>query len=232
MNKKRLVLAVGVVAAAILTVQSITASNMGFKLNYGLVKATDAVPGGTSLTGRQLVALPDNRQSGLNNAKNWIDDVGLAATQRVERYRSSTDLFEFYTGRVLAGQTNFPLAAGEGYRIRMNTTTNYIIVGSDDPALPYQLAKAGDAVAAGGTSLTGRQLYAYNYHQTAANAKNLIDEIGLANVQRIERYLTTTDLFAFYTGRVLAGQTNFTLTPGEAYRIRMNTSVSYTPSHY
>ena len=232
MNKKKLVLAVGVVAAAILTVQSITASNMGFKLNYTLVKAGDAVTGGTSLSGRQLIALPDNRQSGLNNAKNMIDDIGLAATQRVERYRASTDLFEFYTGRVLAGQTNFALAAGEGYRVRMNSTVNYIMVGSDDPAAIYTLAKAGDAVPAGGTSLTGRQLYAYNYHQTAVNAKNLLDEIGLANTQRVERYLTTTDLFAFYTGRVLAGQTNFTLTPGEAYRIRMNTTVAYTPSHY
>ena len=232
MNKKRLVLAVGVVAAAILTVQSITASNMGFKLNYTLVKAGDAVTGGTSLTGRQLIALPDNRQSGLNNAKNLIDDVGLAATQRVERYRVSTDQFEFYTGRVLAGQTNFPLVAGEGYRIRMNTTTNYIIVGSDDPAIAYNLLKAGDLSPQGGNSLTGRQVYSYNFHQTAVNAKNLLDEIGLANVQRIERYLTTTDQFAFYTGRVLAGQTNFTLIPGESYRIRMNTTVAYTPSHY
>jgi len=233
MNKKRLVLTVGIVAAAILTVQSITASNMGFKLNYSLLKATDAAPGGgTSLTGRQIIALPDNRQTGLGNAKNLLDDIGLAATQRVERYRTQTDLYEGYTGRVGAGQVNFALSAGEGYRVRMNTTTGYIIVGSDDPAIAYTFLKATDPAPGGGTSLTGRNVYAYNYHQTAVTAKQLLDEIGLASVQRIERYRTQTDLFEGYTGRVGAGQVNFALTPGEAYRIRMNSTAVYTPSHY
>jgi hypothetical protein len=63
-------------------------------------------------------------------------------------------------------------------------------------------------------------------------AKQLLDEIGLASVQRIERYRTQNDQFEFYTGRVLVGQTNFALTPGEAYRIRMNTTVNFVPSHY
>jgi len=225
MDKRKVVLAVGLGVAALLTVQTITASNMGFKLNYELVAA------GTkgSLTGRQLVALPDNRQSGMNNAKAWIDDIGLAATQRLERYKITTDTYEFYSGRTLAsGQVNFALTPGEGYRVRMNTTTNYIVVGSDNPATPYSLFKTGDS-----GSLSGRNMFAYNYHQTAINAKALIDEIGLANVQRIERYKTTTDTYDFYSGRTLAsGQVNFTLTPGEAYRIRMNTTVAFTPSHY
>jgi hypothetical protein len=226
-------LTVGIVAAAILTVQSITASNMGFKLNYQLLKQGDAAPGGgTSGTGRQLIALPDNRQTGLNTAKNLIDDVGLAQTQRVERYRTQNDQFEFYTGRVLVGQTNFALTAGEGYRVRMNTTVNYIIVGSDDPAISYTFLKQGDPAPGGGVSATGRNIFAYNYHQTSVTAKQLLDEIGLASVQRIERYRTQNDQFEFYTGRVLVGQTNFALTPGEAYRIRMNTTVNFVPSHY
>ena len=229
MDKKRLVLTVGVVAATILAVQSITASNMGFKLNKALSQAGAGTP--VSLTGRYFVALPDNRQTGLNNAKNLIDDLGLAQTNRVERFKTDTDTYEFYSGRSLqSGQVNFALTAGEGFRVRMNTTVNYIIVGSDDPAIAYTLNAAGSGSP---VSLSGRNIFAYNYHQTSANAKQLIDEIGLANVNRLERYKTDTDTFEFYSGRSLqSGQVNFALTPGEAIRIRMNTTTAYTPSHY
>jgi len=227
MDKRRVVLAVGLGVAALLTVQTITASNMGFKLNKQLAAAGT---GGSKL-GRNMVALPDNRQSGMNNAKAFIDDMGLAQVQRIERYKIETDnTYEFYSGRSLqSGQVNFALTPGEGYRVRMNTTTNYIIVGSDNPATGYNLYKAGD-----NSSKLGRNMFAYNYHQTAINAKAMLDEIGLLSVQRIERYkIDTDDTYEFYSGRTLqSGQVNFPLVPGEAYRIRMNTTVTYTPAHY
>ena len=72
---------------------------------------------------------------------------------------------------------------------------------------------------------------AYNYHQTAGTAKTLMDDIGFANVANVQRLIKSTDTFVTYTGRYGSGA-NFTLVPGEAYFIKMNTTVVYTPSHY
>jgi hypothetical protein len=109
----------------------------------------------------------------------------------------------------------------------MATTTNYIIVGSDDPTLAYQLKAAGT-----GGSLTGVNLFAYNYHQTAADAKALMDDIGSAGVTSISRYLIGSDALQPYTGRKVNPSTFFTLTPGEAYYVKMATTANYVPSHY
>lgn len=208
--------------AVALTVGSlVTASNMGFKLNYSLSQAA----AGTSKTGTNVLALPDNRQSGLNDAKNLMDDIGFAQVQNVQRFLKATDTLQVYTGRK-GGGTAFPLVAGEGVYVKMNTTVNYIAVGSDDPAVAYSL----NATAAG-TSKTGTNFFAYNYHQTAGDAKQLMDDVGFAQVQNVQRFLKATDTLQVYTGRK-GGGTAFALVPGEAYYIKMNTTVNYSPSHY
>ena len=78
---------------------------------------------------------------------------------------------------------------------------------------------------------SGTNFFAYNYHQTAADAKALIDDIGFANVTNVQKFLKATDTLQSYTGRKLGG-TAFALTPGEAYFVKMATTVNYTPSHY
>ena len=156
-----------------------------------------------------------------------MDDIGFANVASISRYLTGTDLLQPYTGRKTTPSTPFNLVAGQGVLVKMFTTTNYVIVGSDDPALVYPLFQAG----AGG-SASGTTLYAYNYHQTAADAKGLMDDIGFANVASISRYLSNTDLLQPYTGRKTAPSTFFTLTPGEAYYVKMFTTVNYTPSHY
>lgn len=215
--------AVLVALAVVLTAGTLVASNMGFKLNYSLDQ-----PGAIAKTGNNTLALPDNRQTGLNTAKNLMDDIGFASVTQVQRFVASSDNYASYTGR--APQTpanNFNLNAGEAYVVKMKTSVNYIVVGSDDPALSYTFSGPG-AVAK-----TGNNFYAYNYHQTAATAKQLMDDVGFASVTQIQRFVRSADNYASYTGR--APQTpanNFNLTPGEGYVVKMKTTSVYSPSHY
>jgi len=219
MTKKTFFGAMAVVTAVALTGSALVASNMGFKLNYTLSQS-----GAGSASGQSTLALPDNRQTGLNDAKNLLDDVTFANTVSVSRFLKATDTLQSYTGRK-GGGTAFPLAAGEAVFIKMLTTTNYIVVGSDDPSLSYALNQSGAG------SASGQSFYAYNYHQTAADAKALLDDIGFANTISVSRFLKATDTLQSYTGRK-GGGTAFALTPGEGYFVKMLTTVNYTPSHY
>jgi hypothetical protein len=219
MTKKTFFGAMAVVTAVALTGSALVASNMGFKLNYTLSQA-----GGGSNSGTNSLALPDNRQTGLADAKNLMDDVGFAQTTNIQKFLAATDTLQSYTGRKGGGNA-FALAAGQGVFVKMATTVNYIVVGSDDPTLAYPLAQAG------GGSNSGTNFYAYNYHQTAADAKALMDDIGFASVTNIQKFLKATDTLQSYTGRK-GGGTAFVLTPGEAYFVKVATTVNYTPSHY
>ncbi len=140
------------------------------------------------------------------------------------RYLKASNSFQSYSGRK-GGGLAFPLAAGEGYYVKMLTTQNYIIVGSDDPALAYGLTQAGAAPS------DGTNFYAYNYHQTAADAKALMDDIGFAQTLSVARYLKASNSFQSYSGRK-GGGLAFPLVPGEAYYVKMLTTVNYIPSHY
>jgi hypothetical protein len=221
MTKKMFVGGTVIALAVALTAGGLMASNMGFKLNYTLNQA--AV--GVSKTGTNVLALPDFRQSGLSSAKNLMDDIGFAQTQNIQKFLEASDGLQLYTGRKGTG-ADFSLTAGEGVFVKMTTTVNYIAVGSDDPTTSYPL----NAVAAG-TSKSGTNFFAYNYHQTAGTAKALMDDIGFANVQNVQKFLKATDGLQLYTGRKGTGA-DFSLVPGEAYFVKMSTTVNYTPSHY
>lgn len=218
MTKKTFFGAMAVVTAVALTGSALIASNMGFKLNYTLSQGVG------SLSGTNTLALPDNRQTGMADAKNLMDDIGFAGTTNVQKFLKATDTLQVYTGRK-GGGTAFALAAGEAYFVRVAAPVNYIVVGSDDPAIAYSLTQLG------GGSLSGTNFFAYNYHQTATDAKALMDDIGFANVTNVQRFLKASDTLQVYTGRK-GGGTAFALVPGEGYFVRMATSVNYTPSHY
>ena len=177
MTKKTFFGAMAVVTAVALTGSALVASNMGFKLNYTL-----SATGVGSLTGQSTLALPDNRQTGLADAKNLMDDIGFANVTSVARFLKASDTLQTYTGRK-GGGTAFALTAGEAVYVKQAATVNYIIVGSDDPAISYNLQ------ATGAGSLTGQSFFAYNYHQTATDAKLLMDDIGFANVTSVARFL-------------------------------------------
>jgi len=146
----------------------------------------------------------------------------------IQKFLTATDSLAVYTGRKSSPAPNFPLAAGEGYRVKMTTTVNYIIVGSDDPAIAYQLKQQDGGV----TSKSGTTQFAYNYHQTAVTSKQLMDDIGSANVAEIQKFVTASDSLAVYTGRKSSPAPDFALVPGESYRVKMTTTVNYIPSHY
>ena len=119
MTKKTFFGAMAVVTAVALTGSALVASNMGFKLNYTL-----SATGVGSLTGQSTLALPDNRQTGLADAKNLMDDIGFANVTSVARFLKASDTLQTYTGRK-GGGTAFALVPGEGYYVKMATTVNY-----------------------------------------------------------------------------------------------------------
>jgi len=221
MSKRTFVGAMIVALAVVVMAGGLLASNMGFKLNYSL----NQTAAGVAKTGLNTLALPDFRQSGMVTGKNLMDDIGLANVTNVQKFIKSSDTYQLYTGRKGAGP-DFNLTPGEGVFVKMNTTVNYIVVGADDPTSVYAL----NATQAG-VSKTGLNFYAYNYHQTAATDKTLMDDIGLANVTNVQKFIKSSDTYQLYTGRKGAGP-DFSLVPGEAYFIKMNTTVNYTPSHY
>jgi len=210
-----------VALAVVVMAGGLLASNMGFKLNYTL----SATLAGTSKSGTNVLALPDLRQTGLNTAKNLMDDITLNNVVQVQKYIKSSDSTQTYTGRKGSG-ADFNLVSGEGLFVKMATATNYIVVGSDDPTLAYTLQAT-----LAGTSKSGTNLYAYNYHQTAATAKGLMDDITLNNVVQVQKYIKSSDSTQTYTGRKGSGA-DFNLVPGEAYFVKMATTTAYTPSHY
>jgi len=224
MSRKTLTGFVVTVLAVVLTAGVLVASNMGFKLNYTLDHT-----GAAAKTGLNTLALPDNRQTGIGTAKNLMDDIGFASVQEIRRFVKSADNFAIYNGRApTPSSANFSLTAGEGYYVKMRTATNYIVVGSDDPSLTYSFNNTQVGVAK-----TGLNFYAFNYHQTAATAKQLMDDIGFASVQEIRRFVKSADNFAIYNGRApTPSSANFGLTPGEGYYVKMRTTAIYAPSHY
>jgi len=221
MTKKTFLGAMTVVTAVALTGSALVASNMGFKLNYQLLQPG----GGLSADGTNTISLPDNRQTGLNDAKNLMDDIGFANILSVQKFIKSDNSLQSYTGRK-GSLAPFALAAGDGYRVKMSTTVNYIIVGSDDPTLAYSLQGPAIGISADGTSQ-----FAYNYHQTATDAKALMDDIGFANILSVQKFIKSDNSLQSYTGRK-GSLAPFALVPGDSYRVKMSTTVNYIPSHY
>ena len=213
MTRNRSLTALFVVAVAVvLLTGGLMASNMGFKLNRSLVAAGGGAP--PSNSGTQLLALPYNRQVGIDMASDLFSDIG--SVQTISKYETLTDTYTLYT----FGSPDFALAEGVGLLVKMGGNVNYIVVGSHNPSASIQLEAAGPA------SNSGTNVFAPPYHSTASMASELFQEIG--NVQTISKYATDTDTYTLYT----FGSPDFPLAPGEAYQIKMGQTVAFSPSHY
>jgi len=237
MNKRGLmVLSVG--AVALVVAGGLFASNMGFKLNFGL----DSPGSNGSSTGLQDVALPYNQQTSLVNAVDLRNDINLTvpgAFTSVARFVKQTDTLQVYSGGttfpVPGSNENFNLVPGEGLRVKVGLPVNYIIVGSHDPGLVVNLNGPGS-----NGSATGLQDFAYPYHGTAATASDLRNEIngqgGGNDVVSVARFVKQTDTLEVYTAGttfpVPGSNVNFALTPGVSYRVKVSADVPYVPSHY
>jgi hypothetical protein len=197
------------------------ASNMGFKLNRELRAADGGV---TSKTGSQTLSIPYNPQVGMTDARGLFSDIAAAGgAQNLQRFLPATDTFEVYTFAP-GSPNNFTLAPGVGYFVKVGPPNfSSIVVGSHDPSAVVQLN------AAGGGSATGSNLLAPPYHTTAADARELFTEIGVA--QNLQQFLPASDTFAVYTFAP-GSPNNFPIEPGVAYFVKMSSDLPYQPSHY
>ena len=115
MTKNRSLTALFVVAVAVVVLAGgLMASNMGFKLNKSLVTASP----GTSISGTQLLALPYNRQVGIDNASELFGDIGASNVQNIQKFLTATDTTALYT----FGSPDFALTPGEAYLVKMAQT--------------------------------------------------------------------------------------------------------------
>lgn len=235
MSKRRFLGGMVAVLAVATMAGTLIASNMGFKLNYTLIGQGQATPeGAVSADGTNELALPDNRQSGLNTAKGLLTDIGASA-QSIQKLIRSNNSLCVYTGvKGTPCTSDFALNSGEGYRVKVGgSNVSYVIVGSDNPSLTYTLIGQGQTVPEGGTSADGTNSYAFQYHSTSATAKDILTELG-AGAQSVQKLIRGNNSLCVYTGvKGTPCTTNFNLTPGESYRVKVGaTNVSYTPSHY
>src|SRR5262249_48246922 len=136
----------------------------------------------------------------------------------VEKYDSSTDKYWRWNGSTCQlcdlavagtcgpGMETSPCfsvdpSKGLGFVAVVNGASQYTVLGADG-STTLTLTAAGDGTP---PSLTGRSLISLPFCPDPTTgpttAKQLLDSIGLANVQRVERYRCDTDLFEFYTGR-------------------------------
>jgi len=238
MRKSRVIGAIVVVLGAVALAGGLIASNMGFKLNDTLVAAGNALPAGegaaTSVDGTNSLALPDNRQTGLNTASALRTDIGAAFGPSITKFLRANNGLQTYSGQ-RGTQPDFNLEAGVGYRVRITgaANANYIIVGSDDPSTAIALIAGGNAVPEGGNSVDGTNDYAFAYHSTAATASALRNDIGVAFGPSITKFLRGNNGLQTYSGQ-RGTQPDFNLVPGESYRVRITgaSNALYSPSHY
>jgi hypothetical protein len=215
MNKRTfLVVAIGM--SVLLIAGGLFASNMGFKLNYPL----DPVGVNGSASGTNTLALPFNQQTSLALASDLNTDIGAGSVISIAKFlRTSDGLFAY------PADGDFALVAGEGYRVQVSGSVDYIVVGSHNPSLSVSFDKVGTNASASGTND-----FSWPYHGTSTTAADLKTEVELAvsgSVISIAKFLRTSDgLFAY------PADGDFGLVPGTSYRIQVSSDVSFIPSHY
>jgi len=232
MRKKMLFAVMTVAVCVIVAAGGLLASNMGFKLNYRL--NASAGSGGVG-TGNNTLSLPYFRQSAQNSALDLMLDIGsgsLAPVLSVSKFNENSDTYLVYTGRMGATPAqNFSLTAGEGYFAKMASNVNYIVVGSHDPSLSISL----DSVGVNGSN-SGQNFFSPPYNITATKASQLMTDVGggvITPVLSVAKFQAATDTYLVYTGRMGATPAqDFAIAPGEAYFVKMTSTVPYTPSHY
>jgi hypothetical protein len=238
-KSSRTTLAVLVVATVMLAVAGTAiASNMGFKLNKGLILA------GTGQIGNNWTSIPYFNP--YVTFGGFCTQAGLPSTGLTSARAALVDLnpntgvfFSAVCGTTQA--TGHNLTPGWGVRIRPPASpavNSIIIVGSHNPALSLNIPLAG-------AGQIGNLWFGVPYHTTAATAQDLCNSIGLVNsgVQRgqITRLNSTTGVFTTVScGTSQAA--GFTLTLGESVRIRQQQTsptptlppggVTFIPAHF
>lgn len=189
-------------------------------------------PGAFPEDGTNTISLPFATEAGIEFALDLINDIGgpdcansANPVLSIARYLKSTAGLQAYTG--CAG-VNFPLDRGVAYQVKVDTNVNYDIVGMHRPGCPITFTGPGVFPE------DGTNLYSHPYHAISETASELIAEIGGAlcsatgPVVSIARYIKASAGLDAYTG--CAG-IDFGLIDAEAYYIKVDSDVQFTPTH-
>lgn len=237
---KRVMMVATVGVIAVLVAGGLFASNMGFKLTYTLQNAQNTGGNNDSLSGRNTLSLPYIPMTTLVDVLDLCQDInsvgGAGSINNIARLDPVTNALVPYD--CVSNVNFFTLVPQEAYEVQMNTTVVYPIVGSHDPTYTVTLTEPSGTLPpalGGGVSQSGRNFWAYPYHSTAANAKDLCDEVNLVGgsgtVNNIAKLNPVTNALVPYD--CVASTGFFSLTPGEGYTIQVNTPVTgWIPNHY
>jgi hypothetical protein len=226
-KSSRLTVAILLVAAVMLLAGGgLTASNMGFKANLALVRAS-----GTGAIGHNWLALPFT--SPYQNAAGLCTMTGLPnlATTIFEQNAATGAATTVTCGT--AGALSLTTKAGLGWRIRSTSTAlpaSIIVVGAHAP---------GTAITIPATSTTngniGNFQFAVPYHTTAVTGQDLCTQAGFANLRgTIQRVNATTGAATTATCGT-AGASALVLQLGQAVRMRSGDttrSFTFVPAHF
>lgn len=201
----------GFVVAGLL-VGVVYASNMGFKLVFGLAH-TGGLPANDF-----SVSIP------FNTPFNVANDIYQAAPGAafVARLNAASNTFTIWVPLPGNFANNFPVAKGEGYLIRIpgGTSTSITLVGSHDPAFTYNF------------NIAGRDfLISIPYHTTWQVAQDLYK--ATPNASAVTKLNPSTNTFTIWTPLPGNAANNFPIVIGEAYRVRVSAAPSVTvPEHF
>jgi len=211
-------LAVGVLVMA----GGTAASNMGFKVVCELKGV-----GPQSNSGTSFIGLPYFPKEGIATARDLFVDIG-GSIQAITRHNKSQDNWIVYTyGGGHVPPNGWSLVPGEGLIVKVGSDLSYTIIGSHDDSAVVNLTGY-----APGISANGMNLVAVPYHTTAANARELFDEIG-GSIQLISRHRKDDDAYDVYTyGGGSLPPDGWDLRRGESYFIKVGSNMSWHPLHY
>jgi len=115
---------------------------------------------------------------------------------------------------------NFTITKGMGLLVETNSTcTNWVIVGSHDPAYVYNFGAGVQTLAS------------IPYHTTATNAADVMASVG-PNASKIVRIVPSVNGSSRQNWVAPGFGSNFTVTIGESYLVEVTSATSWTPAHY
>jgi hypothetical protein len=114
-----------VAVLAVVLAGGLVASNMGFKLNYTLIAAGQAVPeGGVSKDGTNTYNYPYHSVAATANDLRL--EIGAPANGGITKLLRATNSTQTYTGKGTG--LNFNLVPGAAYTVRITGTSNVSFV--------------------------------------------------------------------------------------------------------
>jgi hypothetical protein len=182
-----------------------------------------------SRSGFNTIALGYRQDPSLDDAFELLNDIGgTSVVAQIAQFDRTTDGWVSYTGT--SGRAFF-LVPAEGYLVQLQPgvpLVNYLIANNHDPMFEVHFDGLGTF-----GSQSGKNFYGPPYHATAANAEDLINELGGPSVVAwIGQFDRCSNAWNTYSGTLGA---SFPLEPGKAYLVRLQPDVPYlafVPSHF